>query len=141
MWGVIRIIQLHVRKHGAMDISFNNMKAHDASCAFPSWPRRSSLDNEGSQRPTSFFSDDELFLCDNPSRMTTTASALLALLPAHRLSNTFLLSPRSLNQILKWRGNALLCSSNTPSSSLSTRRGGDKHVDRSLVAQARRVQP
>lgn len=52
-----------------MDITSSNLRAHDATCAFPSWPRRSSLtDSDGSSsRPTSFLSDDDLFFsCPDP---------------------------------------------------------------------------
>ncbi|PHH68276.1 hypothetical protein CDD80_117 [Ophiocordyceps camponoti-rufipedis] len=46
-----------------LDIS--NMRTHDASCAYPSWPRRASLsDSDEEARPTSFLSDDDLFLPD-----------------------------------------------------------------------------
>lgn len=46
-----------------------NLTSRDASCAFPSWPRRSSLSDEDleSPRATSFLSDDDLYLCDHPS--------------------------------------------------------------------------
>lgn len=50
-----------------MDItSSNNIRTHDASCAFPSWPRRSSLSDSEHEEPraTSFLSDDDLFLSD-----------------------------------------------------------------------------
>jgi hypothetical protein len=47
-----------------VDIKSRNLHSHDASCAFPSWPRRSSLDGEDQGRPTSFLSDDDLFLGD-----------------------------------------------------------------------------
>lgn len=46
-----------------------NLRSRDASCAFPSWPRRSSLSHQDldSPRATSFLSDDDLYLCDHPS--------------------------------------------------------------------------
>lgn len=46
-----------------------NLRSRDASCAFPSWPRRSSLSDQDvdSPRATSFVSDDDLYLCDHPS--------------------------------------------------------------------------
>ncbi|KAH7320209.1 hypothetical protein B0I35DRAFT_408902 [Stachybotrys elegans] len=49
-----------------MDITSSNLRAHDAACAFPSWPRRDSLSDSdrGSGRATSFLSDDDLFLSD-----------------------------------------------------------------------------
>lgn len=50
-----------------MDITASNLRAHDATCAFPSWPRRSSLSDSDSgheTRATSFLSDDDLFLSD-----------------------------------------------------------------------------
>lgn len=47
-----------------MDITSNNMLAHDRSCAFPSWPRRDSLTSSESDRPTSYLSDEDLFLPD-----------------------------------------------------------------------------
>ncbi|KAF7551408.1 hypothetical protein G7046_g7729 [Stylonectria norvegica] len=48
-----------------MDITSRNLSAHDTTCAFPSWPRRSSLsESDREARPTSFLSDDDLFLSD-----------------------------------------------------------------------------
>ena len=48
-----------------MDITSRNLSAHDATCAFPSWPRRSSLsESDREERPTSYLSDDDLFLSD-----------------------------------------------------------------------------
>lgn len=47
-----------------MDITTSTLRAHDATCAFPSWPRRSSLSDSDSDRATSFLSDDDLFLSD-----------------------------------------------------------------------------
>ncbi|KOS21834.1 hypothetical protein ESCO_002151 [Escovopsis weberi] len=48
-----------------IDISRSNLGAHDAACAFPSWPRRSSLsESEHEERATSYLSDDDLFLSD-----------------------------------------------------------------------------
>ncbi|PNY29673.1 Uncharacterized protein TCAP_00411 [Tolypocladium capitatum] len=49
-----------------MDITSNNIRTHNASCAFPSWPRRSSLSDSEHEEPraTSFLSDDDLFLSD-----------------------------------------------------------------------------
>jgi hypothetical protein len=49
-----------------MDITSSNLRAHDATCAFPSWPRRSSLSESDhrQERATSFLSDDDLFLSD-----------------------------------------------------------------------------
>jgi hypothetical protein len=48
-----------------MDITSSNLRAHDATCAFPSWPRRSSLsDSDRQERATSFLSDDDLFPSD-----------------------------------------------------------------------------
>ncbi|KAI0147748.1 hypothetical protein GGR57DRAFT_243846 [Xylariaceae sp. FL1272] len=51
-----------------MDITSNSYFSRDAgyhaSCAFPSWPQRSSLMNESpEQRATSYLSDDDLFPC------------------------------------------------------------------------------
>jgi hypothetical protein len=51
-----------------MDITPSNLRSHDATCAFPSWPRRSSLgesdsNDSSSSRPTAFLSDDDLFFC------------------------------------------------------------------------------
>lgn len=51
-----------------MDISPSNnySRYQDASCAFPSWPRRSSLcDSDEEQRATSYLSDEDLFLSDS----------------------------------------------------------------------------
>ncbi|KEY66931.1 hypothetical protein S7711_06880 [Stachybotrys chartarum IBT 7711] len=48
-----------------MDITSSNLRAHDSTCAFPSWPRRDSLsDSNRESRATSFLSDDDLFLSD-----------------------------------------------------------------------------
>lgn len=52
----------------AMDITPSSLRSHDATCAFPSWPRRSSLgesdsDDSSYSRPTAFLSDDDLFFC------------------------------------------------------------------------------
>lgn len=48
-----------------IDIASGNLAAQERTCAFPSWPRRSSLsDSDNEERPTSFLSDDDLFLCD-----------------------------------------------------------------------------
>ncbi|KAJ6441793.1 Membrane protein [Purpureocillium lavendulum] len=49
-----------------MDITPINLRSHDASCAYPSWPRRSSLSDSEHEEPraTSFLSDDDLFLSD-----------------------------------------------------------------------------
>lgn len=49
----------------AMDIRPGSIRSHGASCAFPSWPRRSSLDSEDQERPTSFVSDDDLMSCSD----------------------------------------------------------------------------
>ncbi|PTB36800.1 hypothetical protein M441DRAFT_269677 [Trichoderma asperellum CBS 433.97] len=50
----------------AIDISPSNLRStRDASCAFPSWPRRESLSEFGrEERATSFLSDDDLLLSD-----------------------------------------------------------------------------
>lgn len=47
-----------------MDMTCRNLRTHDTICAFPSWPRRSSLSDSGglTARPTLFLSDDDLFL-------------------------------------------------------------------------------
>ena len=49
-----------------MDItSRNGFISHDSACAFPSWPRRDSLsESDREERPTSYLSDDDLFLPD-----------------------------------------------------------------------------
>lgn len=48
-----------------MDISSRSLSSHDASCAFPSWPRRDSLsESDREERPSSYLSDDDLFLSD-----------------------------------------------------------------------------
>lgn len=55
------------------DMAPSNFSAHDSTtCAFPSWPRRSSLGESDSldspySRPTSFLSDDDLFFCTSAS--------------------------------------------------------------------------
>ncbi|KAK0759947.1 hypothetical protein THAR02_04718 [Trichoderma harzianum] len=49
----------------AIDISPSNLRTRDASCAFPSWPRRESLSEfDREERATSFLSDDDLLLSD-----------------------------------------------------------------------------
>ncbi|PHH63268.1 hypothetical protein CDD81_6125 [Ophiocordyceps australis] len=52
--------------YGPMDLSSSNIRAHDASCAFPSWPQRESLSDTEHDMPraTSYLSDDDLFLSD-----------------------------------------------------------------------------
>ncbi|KAH8156081.1 hypothetical protein CIB48_g12166 [Xylaria polymorpha] len=52
-----------------LDIAPNTFLSRDAgyhaSCAFPSWPQRSSLmDSAREERATSYLSDDDLFPCD-----------------------------------------------------------------------------
>ncbi|RMJ08613.1 hypothetical protein BHE90_011382 [Fusarium euwallaceae] len=49
-----------------MDItSRSSFTSHDSACAFPSWPRRESLsESDREERPTSYLSDDDLFLPD-----------------------------------------------------------------------------
>ncbi|KAH6896897.1 hypothetical protein B0T10DRAFT_556750 [Thelonectria olida] len=48
-----------------MDITSRSLSAHDATCAFPSWPRRDSLsESDREERPSSYLSDDDLFLSD-----------------------------------------------------------------------------
>jgi hypothetical protein len=52
-----------------LDIAPNSYFSRDAgyhaSCAFPSWPQRSSLmDSAREERATSYLSDDDLFPCD-----------------------------------------------------------------------------
>ncbi|OAQ73274.1 hypothetical protein VFPPC_12969 [Pochonia chlamydosporia 170] len=49
-----------------LDIPFNNIRNQDSTCAFPSWPRRSSLSESEHEEPraTSYLSDDDLFLSD-----------------------------------------------------------------------------
>ncbi|KAG6005014.1 hypothetical protein E4U21_000529 [Claviceps maximensis] len=44
-----------------LDISFNKIRSHDSSCAFPSWPRRSSLSDSEHEEPNSYLSDDDLY--------------------------------------------------------------------------------
>ncbi|KAI0451894.1 hypothetical protein F5B21DRAFT_485501 [Xylaria acuta] len=70
-----------------LDIAPNTFLSRDAgyhaSCAFPSWPQRSSLmDSAREERATSYLSDDDLFPCDpvgddaqSISSGTSTASA------------------------------------------------------------------
>lgn len=73
----------------AMDITPSNLRSHDPTCAFPSWPRRSSLgesdsDSPAYTRPTSYLSDDDLFFCtsnassdpfdESPSSSTTSSA-------------------------------------------------------------------
>lgn len=42
-----------------------SVRAQHANCAFPSWPRRSSLsESENEERPTSYLSDEDLFPSD-----------------------------------------------------------------------------
>ncbi|KAL7624074.1 hypothetical protein AAE478_005631 [Parahypoxylon ruwenzoriense] len=52
-----------------MDIAASSYHTYNsgyhASCAFPSWPQRSSLtDSSHEERATSYLSDDDLFPCD-----------------------------------------------------------------------------
>lgn len=72
-----------------MDIKSSNLHAHDAPCAFPSWPRRSSLDGEDQGRPTSFLSDDDLFLGDPfDDDVSSTPSSSAASSPSPQLQLT-----------------------------------------------------
>ncbi|TPX17058.1 uncharacterized protein E0L32_012292 [Thyridium curvatum] len=51
-----------VQMSAPLDISPSYSKQQDASCAFPSWPRRTSLsESDCEQRATSFLSDEDLF--------------------------------------------------------------------------------
>lgn len=80
-----------------INITPSNFGARDATCAFPSWPRRSSLsESEHEERATSFLSDDDLFLCDpfddNSSiSSSSTASSPNAIASPPRLSEEELL--------------------------------------------------
>jgi hypothetical protein len=48
-----------------MDISTGSIRAPNAVCAFPSWPRRQSLsESDYEPRATSFLSDEDLFPAD-----------------------------------------------------------------------------
>ncbi|KAM4059213.1 hypothetical protein HRG_007925 [Hirsutella rhossiliensis] len=63
-----------------LDFTSTNIRTHDASCAFPSWPRRSSLSDSEHEEPhaTSFLSDDDLFLSDpfdDDARSVSSASS------------------------------------------------------------------
>lgn len=62
-----------------MDITSNNLNAHDRSCAFPSWPRRSSLSTPDNELPaTSYLSDDDLFfteISDDDARSISSADS------------------------------------------------------------------
>lgn len=63
-----------------MDIgSRNSLSSCDAHCAFPSWPRRESLsESDRVERPTSYLSDDDLFLSDpfdDDARSVSSASS------------------------------------------------------------------
>ncbi|EQK99302.1 hypothetical protein G6O67_005813 [Ophiocordyceps sinensis] len=63
-----------------LDFTSSNIRTHDASCAFPSWPRRSSLSDSEHEEPraTSFLSDDDLFLSDpfdDDARSVSSASS------------------------------------------------------------------
>ncbi|KAM3512701.1 hypothetical protein MY11210_003654 [Beauveria gryllotalpidicola] len=51
---------------------YTSVTSRDESCAFPSWPRRSSLSSSNKDvshepRASSYLSDDDLFLDDEPS--------------------------------------------------------------------------
>jgi hypothetical protein len=55
----------------------SDSSSQGSSCAYPSWPRRSSLDGAVAQEPTSFISDDDLFpevFDENDSDCTPIAS-------------------------------------------------------------------
>ena len=55
----------------------SDSKSQGSSCAYPSWPRRSSLDGSEAQEATSFISDDDLFpevFDENDSDCTPIAS-------------------------------------------------------------------
>jgi hypothetical protein len=70
-----------------MDISSGSVRSHDATCAFPSWPRRSSLDSEDTERPTAFLSDDDLLgdpFEDDATSTTSSASGSMSCSPQHQ---------------------------------------------------------
>lgn len=76
-----------------MDITPTTLRTHDhdASCAFPSWPRRSSLsESDREERPTSYLSDDDLFLSDpfsdDDSQSVSSASSTCASPPTTALT-------------------------------------------------------
>lgn len=74
--------------------------SHDASCAFPSWPRRSSLsdsDEDGGSRATSFLSDEDLFpdMADDSSDARSISSAGSAASPPEDLNHP---APRGLTE-------------------------------------------
>jgi hypothetical protein len=70
-----------------IDITGGALTSRDAPCAFPSWPRRSSLDREDQERPTSFLSDDDLaFLADpfeDDARSISSGASSSSSSPAH----------------------------------------------------------
>ncbi|OTA57179.1 hypothetical protein K449DRAFT_437454 [Hypoxylon sp. EC38] len=56
-------------------LSHNYNTAYTASCAFPSWPQRSSLTDSHEQRATSYLSDDDLFPFDDSDDAHSVSSA------------------------------------------------------------------
>ncbi|PHH71451.1 hypothetical protein CDD83_5168 [Cordyceps sp. RAO-2017] len=80
-----------------LDFTSANIRTHDASCAFPSWPRRASLseaEHEDEPRPTSFLSDDDLGLLEpfdddarSVSSVSSASSPLAAAASPPRLSD------------------------------------------------------
>ncbi|KAG6006357.1 hypothetical protein E4U43_000448 [Claviceps pusilla] len=63
-----------------LGISFNQIRSHDSSCAYPSWPRRSSLSDSDDDEPqaTSYLSDDDLYFSgpfDDDNRSVSSSSS------------------------------------------------------------------
>ncbi|KAF4978479.1 hypothetical protein FDECE_18211 [Fusarium decemcellulare] len=79
-----------------MDItSRNSFSAHDSACAFPSWPRRESLsESDREERPTSYLSDDDLFLpdpFDNDDARSVSSAGSSSASPSNMISDFELL--------------------------------------------------
>lgn len=54
--------------------SFSSASSRDTSCAFPSWPNRSSLLSEAEQSASSYISDEDLFPTSSPASPPSSSS-------------------------------------------------------------------
>jgi hypothetical protein len=55
--------------------SFSSASSRDTSCAFPSWPNRSSLLAEAEQSASSYISDEDLFPSSSPASPPSSCTA------------------------------------------------------------------
>ncbi|KAF4966762.1 hypothetical protein FZEAL_10618 [Fusarium zealandicum] len=92
-----------------MDISSrSSLTTRDSACAFPSWPRRESLsESDREERPTSYLSDDDLFLPDPFDDDTRSVSSAGSSSPGNMASPPNRLSAFELQQAERERQSAM----------------------------------